>query len=63
METPNIDIHTIETVIIVIGLIIPVAEVIVRLTPSEKDNSIVNKIKRFYDVWFPNKNVNGDNHN
>lgn len=46
-----------ETIIIIIGAIIPVLEIIVRLTPSEKDNSIVNKIKRFYDKWFPNKSI------
>lgn len=29
-------------------------EVIVRLTPSDRDNSIFNKVKRMLDILIPN---------
>lgn len=34
--------------------LIAFVELIVRLTPSEKDNSILNKIKRVLDILIPN---------
>jgi hypothetical protein len=34
-------------------------EVIIRLTPTETDNSIFNIIKRLLDAWFPNVNRSG----
>ncbi len=44
-----------------------VLEVAVRLTPSERDNSIVNKIVKFgtilLDVLIPNKNKKGGRFN
>lgn len=40
---------------ILLGLaIFHVAEVIVRLTPTEKDDSILNKIKSVLDAVIPN---------
>lgn len=35
-------------------------EVIVRLTPTETDNSIFNILKRLLDAWFPNVNKQGE---
>jgi hypothetical protein len=44
-----------------------VLEVAVRLTPSERDNSIVNKIVKFgtilIDIFIPNKNKKGGRFN
>lgn len=44
-----------------------VLEIAVRLTPSERDNSIVNKIVKFgtilLDVLIPNKNKSGGRFN
>jgi hypothetical protein len=44
-----------------------VLEVAVRLTPSERDNSIVNKIVKFgtilIDILIPNKNKKGGRFN
>lgn len=37
-------------------------EAIVRLTPSEKDNSIFNWIKRILDAIIPNKDTTGETH-
>ena len=34
--------------------ILGILEIIFRLTPSEKDNSILNKIKGFIDQFLPN---------
>lgn len=36
-------------------LIIPVLEVIVRITPTQADNSILNLIKMLLDSWIPNR--------
>lgn len=36
-------------------------EVVIRLTPTETDNSIFNIIKRLLDAWFPNVNKAGGN--
>ena len=35
--------------------ILAIAEIIVRLTPTEKDNSILNKIMWVVDKLIPNK--------
>lgn len=40
-------------ILIVWGLVAFI-EVIVRLTPSDRDNSIFNKIKRMLDILIPN---------
>ena len=34
--------------------VLGILEIIFRLTPSEKDNSILNKIKGFIDYFLPN---------
>ena len=34
-------------------------EVIIRLTPTETDNSIFNILKRLLDAWFPNVKKEG----
>ena len=47
---------------VIIVAIIAFAEVIVRLTPTSKDDSIVNWIKRVIDVLVPNKTKRGDKH-
>ena len=49
-----------DVIAIVTGLI-AVAEVIVRLTPTEKDNSILLKIKNILNAVIPNKSKNGGN--
>lgn len=38
------------------------AEAIVRLTPSEKDDSLVNLLKRWIDKLLPNRAVGGGAH-
>lgn len=49
-----------EYIIAIIGGVLVIAEVVVRITPSEKDNSIVNKVKTVFDLLFPNKKVSSD---
>jgi len=48
------DLSQIDWVTLVWSLI-AIFEVIVRLTPSEKDNSILNKIIWFIDKVIPNR--------
>lgn len=47
---------------VLLTAIIGLAEVIVRLTPSKKDNSIVALIKRIIDAIFPNRLSGGGKH-
>ncbi len=49
MELSNIDWTTL------IWSLIAIFEVIVRLTPSEKDNSLLNKVIWFVDKVIPNR--------
>jgi len=46
----------------IIGVAMIVFELIVRLTPSEKDNSIYNMIKRILDTIIPNNKAKGGKH-
>lgn len=56
-ESPNVDLRLL--VLAVFGVL----EVAVRLTPSEKDNSIVNKVVKFgtlaLDFVIPNRGKDG----
>ena len=49
MELSNIDWTTL------IWSLIAIIEVVVRLTPSEKDNSLLNKVIWFIDKVIPNR--------
>tara|TARA_R100000664_G_C2709636_1_gene106925 strand:+ start:521 stop:706 length:186 start_codon:yes stop_codon:yes gene_type:complete len=49
MDLANIDWTTL------IWSLIAIFEVVVRLTPSEKDNSILNKVVWFIDKVIPNR--------
>jgi len=49
MELSNIDWTTL------LWSLIAIFEVIVRLTPSEKDNSLLNKVIWFIDKVVPNR--------
>ena len=42
-----------------VPLVIAIAEVIVNLTPTEKDNSILNFIVKILDKVLPNKTKDG----
>lgn len=42
--------------------LIALAEVVVRLTPSDRDNSIVNFIKSLLDAIIPNRRTTGGSH-
>ena len=44
-----------DEIIAVIAALIVIAEVITNLTPTEKDNSIVLKIKTWFDAIVPNR--------
>lgn len=59
--TPNVDLKLL--VLAVFALL----EVAVRLTPSERDNSVVNKIVKFgtilLDTFIPNKKKQGGRFN
>jgi len=59
--TPNVDFKLL--VLAVFALL----EVVVRLTPSERDNSVVNKIVKFgtilLDTLIPNKKKSGGRFN
>lgn len=43
----------------IVAAIFAVAETIVRLTPTEKDNSILNSIKSVVDALLPNLKKDG----
>ena len=51
-----------ENWIVLLASLIGVVEVIVRLTPSDKDNSILNLIKRLIDAIVPNFRSGGGRH-
>ncbi len=51
-----------ENWIVLLTSLIGVAEVIVRLTPSKKDNSILNLVKRIIDAIIPNFRSGGGRH-
>ena len=48
--------------VFIITSLIGIAEIIVRLTPTKKDNSIVNIIKQIFDVIIKNKKAAGGYH-
>lgn len=52
------NISTEQWALLVLG-VFHVAEFIVRLTPTEKDDSILNTIKSFVDTWIPNLKKGG----
>jgi hypothetical protein len=47
----------------IVSSILGIFELAVRLTPTEKDNSIFSFIKKIIDFFLPNKNVAGGVHN
>lgn len=49
-----------EQISLIIIAIFHIAEVIVRLTPTEKDNSILNTIKSVFDKIIPNLSKKGE---
>jgi len=51
----------VDIVAILAGLI-AVAEIVVNLTPSEKDNSVLLKIKNLISAVFPNFKSGGGTH-
>ncbi len=48
--------------IVLLAALIGLGEVIVRLTPSKKDNSILTLIKVIIDALIPNFKVRGGTH-
>ena len=46
----------------IVAILILVAEAIVSITPSEKDNSILLKIKRVINLIIPNLKKGGGKH-
>ncbi len=53
--------HYTDLIAIVVGLI-GVAEIVVNLTPSEKDNSVLLKIKNALSAVIPNFRKGGGTH-
>lgn len=53
--------HYTDLIAIVVGLI-GVAEIVVNLTPSEKDNSVLLKIKNALSAIIPNFKRGGGTH-
>ena len=53
--------HYTDLIAIVVGLI-GVAEIVVNLTPSEKDNSVLLKIKNALSAVIPNCRKGGGTH-
>lgn len=51
-----------ENIYEIIGVALIAFELIVRLTPTEKDNSIYNLVKRIVDALIPNKKNGGGKH-
>ena len=52
----------IENWVVLLTSAVAIAEIIVRLTPSEKDNSIVSIIKKIVDALILNKKRGGGFH-
>lgn len=51
-----------DSVIELIVALVLVLEIIANLTPSEKDNSILLKIKNLISKLFPNNKIGGGTH-
>ena len=51
-----------EALIGILAGIIGIAEIIVRLTPSEKDNSVLKKITDIIFIFIPNLKKGGGKH-
>lgn len=49
-----IRIHSDETIAI-ITLLIAIGEIITRLTPSDRDNTVLSIIKELFDLFVPNR--------
>ena len=45
-------------VVLLLG-VVALAEVVVRLTPTKKDDTILEKIKLLLDIFLPNKKKSG----
>lgn len=48
-----------EQIVAIIGAVLILLEAIVRVTPTEKDNSILNGIKKIWDIVLPNLKQGG----
>ena len=46
----------------IVWSVLAILEIVVRLTPSEKDNSILNKVLWLVDKLVPNKSKDGKKH-
>ena len=46
----------------ILSLLIGAAEIVVKLTPTEKDNSVLDKIKNLIGVFIPNLKKGGGRH-
>lgn len=62
METIQWIMQHIMPILGVVTAAVALAEAIVRLTPTEKDNSVVQKIKDVLDFIVPNLATGGDRH-
>jgi len=41
---------------------VPLLDIIVRLTPTKKDDTLLEYVKKFLDKFFPNKKIGGGTH-
>ena len=55
MEIIKFFTNSYDEIFAVLAALILVAEIITNITPSEKDNSVVLKLKRLIDFFAPNK--------
>lgn len=51
-----------ENYLVLIPAILGLLEVIVRLTPTEKDNSVLEWIKKLLNIFIPNNKKDGGTH-
>ena len=48
-----------EQIVAILSALLILAEAIVRVTPTERDNSILNGIKKIWDIILPNIKKDG----
>ncbi|HMO63305.1 MAG TPA: hypothetical protein PKC39_14565 [Ferruginibacter sp.] len=50
------------TIITIIVALLPALELIVRLTPTKKDDTALDWFKKLFDAIVPNRKAGGGNH-
>lgn len=49
-------------IIAIVVALVPLLDIVVRLTPTKKDDTLLGLVKKFLDTFFPNKKTGGGQH-